>query len=154
LSKENRDEKIESGFQNEEEEIEKIRSKKMKELVQRANTIGPNQNYPPEPIMVSDETFERFVNEHPIVVVDCWAPWCGPCRMVTPIVENLAKDSAGKIVFGKLNVDENPQTVRQFGIMSIPTFLIIKQGKEVDRIIGAAPRQQFEFMLQRHLRSP
>jgi thioredoxin 1 len=85
------------------------------------------------------------------MVVDCWAPWCGPCRMVAPIIEELARDYAGKVVFGKLNVDENPQTATRFGIMSIPTMLIMMNGKEIDRIIGALPKHSIEERIRKHL---
>ena len=85
------------------------------------------------------------------MVIDCWAAWCGPCRMVAPIIDELSKDYAGKVVFGKLNVDENPKTAMRFDIMSIPTLLIMKNGEEVDRIIGAVPKQSMEAKLRKHM---
>jgi thioredoxin len=90
--------------------------------------------------MVNDD-FDQLVNQYDLMIVDCWAPWCGPCQMMTPIVDELAKSYAGKIVFGKLNVDENPLTAGRFGVMSIPTLLVMKKGREIDRVIGAAPRR-------------
>jgi thioredoxin 1 len=93
----------------------------------------------------------EVVRKNPLVVVDCWAPWCGPCYMVAPVVEELARDHAGKILFGKLNVDENRRTAMQYQIMSIPTMLVFKNGKLVDRIIGAMPRQMLEPKITRYL---
>ena len=92
-------------------------------------------------ILITDENFSELVKKYPKMVVDCWAAWCGPCRMIAPIVEELAKEYKGKIAFGKLNVDENENTSRKFGIMSIPTLLILKDGGLVDKIIGAVPKE-------------
>ena len=97
-----------------------------------------------KPIVVSDRNFEQTVKNYPLVVVDCWAAWCAPCRAIAPIVDQLAKDYTGKIVFGKLNVDENPETAQRFGIMAIPTLLVMKNSKEVDRVVGVLPKNQLE----------
>jgi len=96
------------------------------------------------PIVVSDRNFDQTARTYPLVVVDCWAAWCAPCRAIAPVVEQLAKDYSGKVVFGKLNVDENPETAQRFGIMAIPTLLVMKDGKEIDRIVGALPKNQLE----------
>ena len=109
------------------------------------------QNWPTEPIIVTDDEFKETVQKYPLVVVDCWAPWCGPCVMVAPIVEELAKEHQGKIVFGKLNTDENQETMKEYNIMSIPTLLIFKNGKFVDRSVGALPRDELEQMITKHL---
>ena len=95
-----------------------------------------------KPVIITDQTFEREVLQakgRP-VLVDCWAPWCGPCRMVAPILDELAAESAGRYRIAKLNVDENPQTASRFNIASIPTMLIFKEGKLIDRLIGAQPK--------------
>ncbi len=105
-----------------------------------------------KPVKVTDETFKETVQGHSLVVVDCWAPWCGPCHMVAPIIEEMARDHAGKILFGKLNVDENRGVATQYQIMSIPTLLIFKNGKLVDRIIGAMPRKILEPKITFRLR--
>jgi len=123
----------------------------MREMI-GAGRASMAQDYPDVPITVSDENFNEFIHQYPIVVVDCWAPWCGPCLMVAPIIDGLAKDYAGKVVFGKMNVDENPRTTMRFGIMSIPTLLIMKHEKEVDRIVGATSRQHIDSRLRKHLR--
>ena len=96
------------------------------------------------PVDLTDATFAEAVQNHLLVVVDCWAPWCGPCLYVSPIVEEMARDYAGRIFFGKLNVDENQEIATQYGIMSIPTLLVFKSGRLVDQIIGAMPRQMLE----------
>jgi thioredoxin 2 len=94
-----------------------------------------------KPLIVTDDTFQRDVlNSRGTVLVDCWAPWCGPCRMVGPIMEQLAAESNGRYRIAKLNVDENPRTAAQYQIQSIPTMLIFKDGKLVDRLIGAQPK--------------
>jgi thioredoxin 1 len=97
-----------------------------------------------KPVDLTDATFTEAVQNHSLVVVDCWAPWCHPCIYVSPIVEDIARDYAGRIFFGKLNVDENREVAMQFGIMSIPTLLVFKDGKLADRIVGAMPRQMLE----------
>ena len=96
-----------------------------------------------KPITITDQTFERDVLQttgRP-VLVDCWAPWCGPCRMIAPVLDQLAAESNGSYRIAKLNVDENPQISSRFQIASIPTMLIFKDGKLIDRLIGAQPKQ-------------
>ncbi len=133
-------------------ELERIRAKKLRELVKRAAGEATEQKeILSAPITVSDASFDQMVQQYPLMVIDCWAAWCGPCRMVAPIIDELSKDYAGKVVFGKLNVDENPKTAMRFDIMSIPTLLIMKNGEEVDRIIGAVPKQSIEAKLRKHM---
>jgi thioredoxin 1 len=91
-------------------------------------------------VTVTDENFAGLVDGNQNLVVDCWAPWCGPCRMIAPLVEELAKEYEGKVTFGKLNVDENMDLPRQFGIMGIPVLLFVKNGELVDKIVGAVPK--------------
>jgi thioredoxin 1 len=105
-----------------------------------------------EPVHVSDETFEDLVLKSDVpALVDFWAPWCGPCRMVAPIVEDLAKDYDGRAMIAKINTDENVQVAGQLGIMGIPTLIIFKDGQEVDRVIGYAPRGALEEKLKAQL---
>ena len=100
------------------------------------------------PVTITDSTFNTEVGSYPgAVMVDCWAPWCGPCHMVSPILEQLASEYAGRAKIAKLNVDENPLIASQYAIQSIPTLLLFRNGKLVNRLVGALPRQEIE----RHL---
>jgi len=128
------------------DELEEIRAKKMRELMIQMSTSTIDK-----PIIVSDRNFDQTIKTYPLIVVDCWAAWCAPCRAIAPIVEQLAKDYKGKIVFGKLNVDENPETQNRFGIMAIPTLLVMKSGKELDRIVGALPKNQLEAKVNSYI---
>ena len=121
------------------DELEQIREKKMRELKDQMSTPKIEK-----PIVVSDRNFDQTVKNYPLIVVDCWAAWCAPCRAIAPIVEELAKEYSGKVVFGKLNVDENPETAQRYGVMAIPTLLVMKEGKEVDRVVGVLPKNQLE----------
>ena len=104
-----------------------------------------------KPLVVTDATFERGVLRagHTPVLVDCWAHWCGPCRMVGPIMDQLASESNGRYRIAKLNVDENPRIASQFQIQSIPTMLIFKDGKLIDRLVGAQPKPAIAERLAR-----
>ena len=94
---------------------------------------------------VTDNTFAREVlTTESSVLVDCWAPWCGPCRTLSPIIDELASDYANAVKVVKLNVDENPLTASKYGIRSIPTMLFFKEGKMVDKVTGALPKEQIE----------
>ena len=101
-----------------------------------------------KPVDLNDEDMQSFIDNNPVVVVDCWAPWCGPCRMVAPVIEELAGELDGKVAFGKLNTDENPQTAMKYQIMSIPTLLFFTNGKHIDTMIGARPKEAILKQLQ------
>ncbi|RZB35462.1 MAG: thioredoxin 2 [Desulfobacteraceae bacterium Eth-SRB2] len=97
------------------------------------------------PVDITDQTFKDEVISYPgPVLVDCWAPWCGPCQMITPVLEQLAREYAGRIKIAKLNADENPVTASQFAVQSIPTILVFKNGKNVNRLVGALPKNEIE----------
>jgi thioredoxin 1 len=101
-----------------------------------------------EPIHVTDESFGTVVTNSSLpVLVDFWAPWCGPCRMVAPVVEDLAKVYEGRAVIAKVNTDENMETAGRLGIMGIPTLILFKGGKEIDRVVGYAPQRVLEEKL-------
>jgi len=101
-----------------------------------------------KPLVVTDDTFEEEVEKSDLpVLLDCWAPWCGPCLMLGPTIEQLTEEMAGTIKVAKLNVDENPKTAMKFGIMSIPTMLIFNKGEAVDRLVGVQPKAAIEKRL-------
>jgi len=102
-------------------------------------------------IDVTDATFDKLVEDESVLVVDCWAPWCGPCRMVAPVIEELAKDYAGKVTFAKLNVDQNQGISMRYRIQSIPTMLFFKNGKLVDQKLGAMPKAMLQPIVEKHL---
>ncbi len=103
------------------------------------------------PITLTDANFQQVINGPGPVLVDFWAPWCGPCRMVAPSVDQLAKEFSGRAVVGKLNVDENPRTAQQYQIMSIPALHVFKNGQSVEQIVGAQPVHVLRERLARHV---
>jgi thioredoxin 2 len=108
------------------------------QLAQLAQPTAPAQ-----PLKVTDASFAHDVEQSPLpVFLDFWAGWCGPCLMIGPFVEQLATDVAGRVRVGKLNIDENPATASRFGVRSIPTMILFKDGREVDRITGAVPKEE------------
>jgi len=128
------------------DELEEIRKQKMKELGQK---YLKNKLVPSKPVKITDIIFDQVIKAYPVVVVDFWSQWCPPCRMIAPIIEELAKDYAGKAVFGKLNVDDEKATTVKYNIAAIPTLLFFKNGKLVDRVLGAVPKQQVEEKIKK-----
>lgn len=104
------------------------------------------------PVTLTDANFAQIINSAQPVLVDFWAPWCGPCRMVAPTVEQLAREFGGRAIVGKLNVDENPRTAQQYQIMGIPALYIFKQGKVVDQMVGVQPANVLQQRLARQLK--
>jgi thioredoxin len=135
---------------SQDDEIESINKKKLDEMMQKQGELRSSEASG-EPIVLTDATFASEIQKHPLVVVDFWAAWCGPCRMVAPIVEQLAHEYAGKVTFGKLNVDENPAVSQSFGIQSIPTMIVFKNGLAVDGLVGALPKPQIEKKFKPYL---
>ena len=131
------------------EEIKKRRLEQLKK--QYMNRGNKMENMPNTPVKITDADFDETVKKYNTIVIDCWAPWCAPCRMVEPVIEQLANELKGKIVFGKLNVDENRETSMKYGIMSIPSLLVFKNGNLIDNIIGAMPKEALMKKLENHL---
>jgi thioredoxin 2 len=105
-----------------------------------------------EPVTVTDATFAAEVEGSRLpVVLDLWAPWCGPCRMLAPMLVELAEEMTGRVRVAKLNVDENPATAARFNVSSIPTLLVLQKGQEIDRIVGVQPKSEIARRLQRIL---
>ena len=98
-------------------------------------------------IELNNSNFEEIIKKDGVVLIDFWAPWCGPCRMIAPVIEELAEEYEGKAVIAKVNTDEAPEIAGQFGIRSIPTVLFFKNGELVDQMIGAAPKAQYAAKL-------
>ena len=142
-------------------ELEVLRKRRMEELrthnaretpdLEEFKMSETGTDWPGEPVNVSDSEFKEFIGKYPFVIVDCWAPWCGPCRMLGPVIDELAGDYKGKVVFGKLNTDDNQATAMAHGIMSIPTLLFFKNGELVDKTMGALPKEALEPKIQGHL---
>jgi thioredoxin 2 len=103
-----------------------------------------------KPVKVTDATFTTEVEHSPLpVVVDLWAPWCGPCRILEPVIEELAAQMAGRVRFAKLNVDENPATASRFDVRGIPTLVVFRDGREIDRMVGVLPKSEIARRLER-----
>lgn len=126
----------------EDEELERIKAKKMKEMMSQQN---------PDVVKLNSSSFGDFIKTDLPVVVDFGADWCMPCRIMAPVMKELAKAYAGKALFGKVDVDENSQIASRYGIMSIPHFLIFKNGALVEKIVGAVGRGPLENALKKHL---
>ena len=130
-------------------ELEELRKARMVKLM---NTTTENTEKPAGvTVPVTDASFEQFVADNKLVLVDAWAPWCGPCRMVGPVLDQIAAEQAGNVTIGKLNVDENRAVSMKFKIMSIPTMLVFKDGTLVDSMVGALPKPQIEAVLKKHM---
>ena len=134
----------EQFISEEDEELRRIRERKLVELKEKKLEMTVEH-------VLTDSNFNEIVNKHSLALIDCWAPWCGPCLALAPTIEELTEIYDGEVFVGKLNVDENPKTAESFQIFSIPTMLIIKNGKEVDRIIGLCPKNHIEAILKKHL---
>jgi len=131
-----------------EEELEKIRQKKLNQLLRKSKGTVASENV----VALTDSTFDTTIKNASLpILVDFWAEWCMPCRMMVPVIEELAHDYAGKAMFAKINVDENPQTAERFNIVSIPFFIIFKNGQPVEQILGGVGRKPLEEAIKKHL---
>ena len=132
-------------------ELERIREEKLKRMRESMSEEQGSGDWPSGPVEVTDSSFDDFVNKYEVSVIDCWAPWCGPCKMIAPIVEELAQEYKGQIAFGKLNTDENQAISMRYHVMSIPTLLVFKGGELADQIVGAMPKVMLETEIKKHL---
>jgi thioredoxin 1 len=133
----------EQFISEENDDLKRIRNRKLAELRTRKDMS--------KPFHVTDADFNETLKKHPLALIDFWADWCGPCRALAPTIEELHKEYAGKVFIGKLDVDENPHTAECFQVFSIPTLLIMKNGQEVERIVGCVPKNNIEAALKKHL---
>ncbi len=113
----------------------------------KCKTLLPVSSSPRSPVVLTDANFDNMVGSANAALVDCWAPWCGPCRMIGPVIEELANEFGSRALIGKLNVDENPAVAQRYQIRSIPTLLFFKDGNLFDTIVGAVPAQQIRAKL-------
>jgi thioredoxin 1 len=134
----------------EDEELRIINENRMKKLQHLINEKELLKNIK-EPLNLEDATFFQTINKFPLILVDFWAPWCGPCRMMSPIIEQISKEYLGKLVAAKLNVDENPLIARQLGISSIPTLILFKRGQAVNKIIGSVSKNRIDEVIKMHV---
>jgi len=134
----------------EDNEISAIMKRKKEILEEKLRSMNEIKKIK-KPINLTDSNFDIEKSKYSLLVVDFWAAWCGPCKMISPIIEQLAEQYAGKIVFGKVNVDENPHISQRFGIQSIPTLMIVKEGQVIDVMIGALPKGQIENRIEQHI---
>lgn len=107
--------------------------------------------YPDKPIIIHDKNFNKTINRYPLIVVDFWSEWCPPCKIMSPIIEELAKDLQGRVVFGKVDVESNGNMASKFRIVAIPTLLIFNRGKPVKRITGTVPKKHILETLKTYI---
>ncbi|MFO8109774.1 MAG: thioredoxin [Thermoplasmata archaeon] len=110
-----------------------------------------NKEWPGKPVEVTDEDIDDFIEKYPVSMIDCWAVWCGPCRMMEPVLNELAEEMKGEVVIGKLNVDKNRVKSSEFGVSSIPTLLIFKDGELKDKAVGAMPKDNLKQILEKYV---
>ncbi len=123
--------------------LQRLREERLREM--EARLLGSKDDV----LEVADDTFAEAVRAHPFLVIDVWAEWCGPCRMVAPVIEDLAREFAGRVTFRKCNVDQNPRIAASFSITAIPTLLFFANGMPVDRVVGALPREAIKARVMR-----
>lgn len=129
------------------EELERLKKEKMEEIMNK----GEKSNYPDSPLNITDSNFEKIIDKYPLVVIDFFAEWCSACKPMKPLIERLAKKYSEEVVFGKLNVDENPMIPEKYSVSSIPTLLFMKDGTPVEKTVGLTPQEKLEEKLRKYL---
>ena len=130
-------------------EIERIRARKLAELMERAQRQAAAEPKLAIPTVLTDQNFSEVVAKSRLILVDFWAAWCQPCKVIAPFVEDIGRKYAGRLAIGKMDVDANQLIPGQFGIQSIPTLLLFKDGTLVDGIVGAVPKSQIEALVMK-----
>ncbi len=138
-------------FEDIDPDLEAIRQRKAKELRELLDGEAVTKQVFDRPVEANDRSLQDIIASNDLVIVDMWAPWCGPCKMIGPIIDKLAMKYKGKVVFAKVNVDQNPVISGQLGVQSIPTLLIFRSGSLIDRKVGALPQQALEMLIDRLL---
>jgi thioredoxin len=133
----------------EDEELKLLKEKMLQELMK--NLQKPKTKEINKPIKITIENFKDIISSNNLVLIDFWADWCQPCKIMEPIINELSKEF-NNVVFGKVNVDEEPAIAQSFGIMSIPTFILFKNGKPQEILVGARPKRDFENLIKRYIR--
>ena len=131
------------------DEIEQIRARKLAEMMAHVSKKEAPKELSGEPIVLTDQNFAGVITQSKIVLVDFWATWCAPCRTIAPHVEALARQYAGRLTVGKMDVDRNQMTPARFDIQSIPTLLLFKEGRLVDGVIGAVPKAELDALIRK-----
>ncbi len=132
------------------EELQRIREKKKQELESRLQQGDP---LPPVKVHIVDSAnFQQMLADHPLLVIDFWAEWCGPCRMVAPVIEALSEEMAGRVSFGKCNTDQNQKLAAGFGISAIPTIILFANGRIADTVVGAYPKDALRARIMKAFR--
>ncbi|MFP4050119.1 MAG: thioredoxin [Thermoplasmata archaeon] len=134
--------------ETEDKEAEEVKKRMMEDMM---NEDEKGVDYPDSPITLNDSNFQVKLEEYPLVLVDFWAAWCGPCKMMEPVVEDLAQEYQGDVVFGKLNVDQNQRVPSKFQVSGIPTLILFKNGEMVDKMVGAMNKQMLEQKIKNHV---
>jgi len=131
------------------DELEKIRQRMLEKMLASSNV--EKKEMPSKPIDITDANFDEIISKYDTVVVDFWAPWCGPCKMIEPSIKKLAGEMKGKVVFAEMNVDENPKTAMRYRVMSIPTLILFKKGRMEERSVGAMPYEILKEWISRYI---